>query len=147
LQGALEGKENLLQELEQRSAKEAQAEAGGGRGGGRQDFWRLLTGGGGGGDGEWDPRKKIAKHKQTLQAVLLLVAGVAAFFLWKPALAFLVNLIFFCLRIPDGRDASLQINYDLTAEEDVIRRWGGAHFSFPDAPFPFSFFFFFFFSL
>jgi len=133
LQNALEGKDDVLADVERRNlrrqeelrrqqqAEREQLAAGGPGGGGIRGFLRRLSGDGG---DDGFRRQRRQQTLTTLKAVGAFAGTLLLFFVWKPLLALPINLIFYIFRIPDGRSELLRPNYGVTAEDDVMSRWG-----------------------
>jgi len=93
---------------------------GGGFGGGIKKWF----GGGGGGDNDnW--KGKLRK----IGGFGMFVLFLAVFALFKPVTAILVNLVYFCLRLPTGREPGSELLVaepvmKIAADADIIARYG-----------------------
>ena len=119
-----EAKRALMEAMGSRARDDTLAQfddsGGGGFGGGIKKFF----GGGGGGDNDnW--RGKL----RSLGAFGMFGLFLAAFALFKPVTAILVNLVYFCLRLPTGREPGSELLVTepvvkIAADADIIARYG-----------------------
>eukprot|EP00240_Pyramimonas_obovata_P015137 CAMPEP_0118932428 /NCGR_PEP_ID=MMETSP1169-20130426/10208_1 /TAXON_ID=36882 /ORGANISM="Pyramimonas obovata, Strain CCMP722" /LENGTH=189 /DNA_ID=CAMNT_0006875085 /DNA_START=45 /DNA_END=614 /DNA_ORIENTATION=+ len=99
----------------------------GGGGGSKGGFFSGW--GGGGGDGNDGPSEPLWSKNNlvTLKALGAFCGVIIVFTSWKPMLAVLVNLVFIIFRLdpnPKGASMASGPSGDMSAEEDIIGRWG-----------------------
>jgi len=85
--------------------------------------------GGGGGGGKWfGGRWKPPDWMQSIGPLGTLIAFLVVYWLFKPITAILVNLVYYVMKWPTGREpgAMQEEAKEIAADADIIARYGGA---------------------